>query len=279
MNARTSVKILLIGLGTCALGCEAPQPEMTPEVPETQGPDIRGEEVAYEMDGVDFTGYIAYDANQEGPRPGVIVVHEWWGHTDYVRMRADMLAELGYTAFALDMFGDGKLAEHPQDAQKFATEIVTNMDVGVARFEQAKRILEQHPTTDSTRTAAIGYCFGGGLVLHMARVGSDLDGVVSFHGGLDSGVRAGPGDVKAAVLVLNGGADLWVTQEAIAAFEQEMDEAGVDYTFINYHAAVHGFTNPAATEKGIKYEIPIAYNPQADSLSWEEMQQFFGRIF
>jgi len=203
-------RILLVSLALSAFACTAQQPDAPEAVPPDVGPDVVGEEITYDLDGTSLTGYLAYDRNLEGPRPGVIVVHQWWGHTDYVRMRADMLAEMGYTAFALDMYGDGKFSRHPDDARKFMMEIVENMDVGVARFEEAKRILEEHPTTDPEKTVAIGYCFGGGLVLHMARGGSDLDGFVSFHGGLHSGATAKPGDVKGKVLVLHGADDPFV---------------------------------------------------------------------
>jgi dienelactone hydrolase len=271
--------IVIVALCLVAFACGSEQPDSSTTVPEKMEPNVVGEEVAYRLNDIDFTGYLAYDANQTGPRPGVIVVHQWWGHGDYVRMRARMLAEMGYAAFALDMYGDGKYADHPEDAQKFVTEIVSNMDVGVERFEEAKRLLEAHPATDSTKIAAIGYCFGGGLVLHMARVGSDLDGVASFHGGLESGARAEAGKTKAAVLVLNGGDDPWVTAEQIAALEQEMSDAGVDLQFINYPGAIHGFTDPEATRKGEAFDLPLAYHAEADSASWAELDRFLKKIF
>jgi dienelactone hydrolase len=273
-------KITLVSFALFMFACaDEPEPQQTSPAESGSEMDIRGEEVAYMLDEVSLTGYIAYDANQEGPRPGIIVVHQWWGHSDYVRQRADMLAEMGYTAFALDMYGDGKFAVHPEDAQKFMMEIVNNMDVAVNRFEEAKRLLEQHPSTDPTLIAAIGYCFGGGVVLHMARIGSDLDGVASFHGGLVSGATAEAGTTKADILVLNGADDPWTTAEQIAAFEQEMDEAGVSMKFVNYPGAVHGFTDPGATERGQQFELPLAYNEQADKESWEEFTRFLDEIF
>lgn len=276
-------KITPFVLPFLAFACAGERPETASERAAEMGaeaePNVVGEEISYELDEVSLTGYIAYDENQEGLRPGVLVVHQWWGHSDYVRMRADMLAEMGYTAFALDMYGDGKFAEHPEDAQRFSSEIMNNMDVAVARFEKAKDLLEAHPTTDSTKTAAIGYCFGGSVVLHMARVGSDLDGVASFHGGLETGATAQAGTTKADVLVLHGEEDPWVTEEQIAAFEQEMADAGVDLEFISYPGATHGFTDPSATENGQRFDLPIAYNAEADSASWAELERFLDEVF
>ncbi|MEL7451281.1 MAG: dienelactone hydrolase family protein, partial [Pseudomonadota bacterium] len=164
------------------------------------GPSVVGEEVSYEAGGVTLKGYLAYDENQDGPRPGVLVVHEWWGHNDYTRDRARQLAELGYTALAVDMYGDGKQADHPEDAQKFMMAVFNDMDAGVARFLAAKALLEEHASTDPEETAAIGYCFGGAIVLHMARTGEDLAAVAAFHaGGLETGNDAA--NIKGKVFV------------------------------------------------------------------------------
>jgi len=240
---------------------------------------VKGEEVTYKQGDTTMTGYIAYDDKIKGKRPGVLVVHEWWGHNDYVRKRADMLAELGYVAFAIDMYGDGKTADHPSDAGKFAGEVRSNMPVAEARFQAALKQLENHPMTDKKKTAAIGYCFGGGVVLEMARRGVNLDGVVSFHGSLPTDNPAQKGAVKARVLVLNGEADPMVKPEHIDAFKKEMQAAGVKYEFINYPEALHAFTNPAATELGKKFNIPIAYDEAADKASWAKMQGFLKTIF
>jgi dienelactone hydrolase len=236
-----------------------------------------GEEVAYSANGTALKGYIARPASA-GKRPGVLVVHEWWGNNEYPRKRADMLAQLGYVALALDMFGDGKVATHPSDAGKFAGEVRRNMDVAEKRFRAAMSLLGSQPDVDARRTAAIGYCFGGGMVLEMARRGLDLAGVVSFHGGLATQSPAKTGGVKAKVLVLNGADDPLVKPEQIEAFKTEMKSAGVDYAFINYAGAVHAFTNPDATENGKKFNLPLAYNAEADRKSWEEMQRFLGGV-
>ncbi|MFZ1864346.1 MAG: dienelactone hydrolase family protein [Polyangiales bacterium] len=242
-------------------------------------PNIQGQEVTYRAGDTTLKGYIAWDANHEGRRPGVVVVHEWWGHNDYVRRRARMLAEQGYTALALDMYGDGKQADHPKDAQSFMMESISNPEIAKARFMAAYDLLKKHETVDPSKIAAIGYCFGGAVVLQMARFGTDLKGVASFHGNLSTDSPAKPGVVKAKVLVLHGADDSLVPKEQVTAFKKEMDTAGVDYTFIAYPGAVHAFTNPAATENGKKFNLPLAYDEHADHESWAELQKFLRGVF
>ncbi|UCH49838.1 MAG: dienelactone hydrolase family protein [Betaproteobacteria bacterium] len=241
--------------------------------------DIKTEQIQYEANGVKLNGYIAWDANQTGPRPGVLVVHEWWGQTDYIRSRARMLAELGYTGFAVDMYGNGKTAANPDEAGKLMTEVLNNMDEGVARFEAARRALEGHSRTDPTKTAAMGYCFGGAVVLEMARRGMDLKGVASFHGALSTQTEVEPGSIKAKMLVLHGDDDVLIPQEQVDAFKSEMLNARAEMKFIGYPGALHGFTNPAATENGKKYGLPLAYNEAVDKQSWNELKQFLEEIF
>jgi len=190
-----------------------------------------------------------------------------------------MLAELGYTALAVDMYGNGKQANHPDDAGKFAAAVRNNMPEAEARFRAAMDLLRGHKTVDARHIAAIGYCFGGGIVLEMARRGLDLDGVVSFHGSLGTANPAKKGMVKARVLVLNGADDPFTKPEQIKAFKQEMEQAGVDYRFINYPGAKHAFTNPDATELGKRFGLPLAYNAEADKNSWAEMQRFLKDVF
>jgi dienelactone hydrolase len=242
-------------------------------------PKIVGKSVGYTSQGEIFRGYLAYDENLKGKRPGVLVVHEWWGLNDYARKRAQMLAELGYTALAVDMYGDGKTAMHPDDAGKFSSELMKNFDVAKARFLTAMDFLKQQPTVDPARLAAIGYCFGGGVVLNMARQGADLKGVASFHGSLNAVKPAEPGMVKAKVLVLHGAEDKFIKPEQIEAFKKEMSEAKVDYTFISYPGAVHSFTSPDADALGKKFNMPIAYNADADKKSWDELKMFLKKIF
>jgi dienelactone hydrolase len=242
-------------------------------------PRISGKTVEYNAQAVVMKGYLAYDENIKGRRPGVLVVHEWWGLNDYARKRARMVAELGYTALAVDMYGDGKQAMHPDDAKKFSSELMKNVDDAKARFTAAMEFLKQQSSVDPTRIAAIGYCFGGGVVLNMARQGVDLKGVASFHGSLSAVKPAQPGTVKAKVLVLHGGDDKFIPPEQIEAFKQEMKSAGVDFQFISYPGAVHSFTNPDADELGKKYNMPIAYNADADGKSWGELKGFLKKIF
>jgi dienelactone hydrolase len=263
---------LLLLLFACSQKEEAEKPAAVEDT-------LHTEEMVYTADGDTLNGYLAYDQTVEGKRPGVLVVHEWWGLNDYARKRARMLAELGYTAFALDMYGNGKQATHPEDAQKFATEVAQNLDVAEARFNAALELLKSQPTVDPQHIAAIGYCFGGGVALHMARIGTDLDGVVSFHGSLASMHQPEPGSIKAKLLVCNGAADPMAPSELVEAFKKEMDAAGADYKFISYEGAKHSFTNPAADKFGQEFNLPLAYNAEADSASWQEMQNFFDEIF
>jgi len=240
---------------------------------------IKGETVEYKFQDVVMKGYLAYDESIQGKRPGILVVHEWWGLNDYARRRARMLAELGYTALAVDMYGDGKQAMHPEDAKKFSSEVSKNFDVAKTRFLAAMDFLKQQGTVDPTRIAAIGYCFGGGIVLNMARQGIDLKGVASFHGSLTAVKPAQPGQVKAKVLVLHGGDDKFIPQEQIDAFKQEMKSAGADFQFISYPGALHSFTSPEADELGKRFGMAIAYHAEADKKSWDEMKGFLKTIF
>jgi dienelactone hydrolase len=241
--------------------------------------EVTGKEVLYNTGGLTLKGYIAFDDSITGKRPGILVVHEWWGHNDYARKRARMLAELGYTAMAVDMYGDGKQAEHPSDAGKFAAEVRQNMPVATERFLAALQVLKKHPSVDPDQIAAIGYCFGGGIVLQMARQGLDLDAVVSFHGSLATDKPAVPGVVKARILVCNGADDKMVTPEQIQAFHREMKAAGVTYRFVSYPGAMHSFTNPDADTYAKKFNIPLGYNAEADQKSWQHMQDFLEETF
>jgi dienelactone hydrolase len=242
-------------------------------------PKIKAETVEYSARGVVMKGYLAYDENITGKQPGILVVHEWWGLNDYARRRAQMLAELGYTALALDMYGDGKVVTLPDEAGKLSSQVMGNFDVAKARFIAALNFLKQQPNVDPNRVAGIGYCFGGGVVLNMARQGVDLKGVVSFHGDLTAVKTAQLGEVRAKVLVLHGGDDKFITPQQIEAFKQEMNSAGANFQFISYPGAVHSFSNPDADELGKTFNMPIAYNADADRKSWEELKKFLKTIF
>jgi dienelactone hydrolase len=240
---------------------------------------IEGKEVDYSADGVVMKGYLAYDKDFTGKRPGVLVVHEWWGLNEYARKRARMLAGMGYTALAVDMYGEGKQATHPADAGKFSSELMKEFDVAKARFMAAMEFLKKEPTVDPGRIAAIGYCFGGGIVLNMARQGLDLKGVASFHGSLVAVKPAQPGAVKAKILVLHGADDTFVTPQQIEAFKNEMKNAGADFQFIVYPGATHSFTNPDADKYAKKFNLPLRYNAEADKKSWEDLRKFLAMVF
>jgi dienelactone hydrolase len=240
---------------------------------------IKGEPVEYKSNGTMHKGYLVYDDAIAAKRPGVLVIHEWWGHDEHARNSARKLAEAGYVALALDMYGDGKQAHHPDDAGKFAGEVRKNLSLMKSRFEAGMKLLQKQPNVDAKRMAAIGYCFGGGVVLEMARAGEDLRGVAVFHGSLGTQNPAAPGKVKSKVLVMNGAEDPYVPADQVAAFKKEMDHAGVNYRFVSYPGAKHAFTNPKADEKAAKFNMPLAYNAKADQESWAELQSFLKSIF
>lgn len=241
----------------------------------TNGFAIDSQEIHYNVNDQKHIGFYAAPENIAPNTPGVIVVHEWWGHNEYVRERAKQLAQLGYAAFALDMYGDGKNTDHPKEAGAFSKKAKEDMALYEQRLKTAIDVLKNQKNVSSTRIAAIGYCFGGAAVLHMARIGFPLKAVASFHGSLASTVKAKKGGVLAKVLVLHGENDNFIKNEDITALKDEMKEAGADFKFIAYPGAVHGFSNPGATEKGKKYGINLAYNKEADQKSWNEMKAFF----
>lgn len=240
---------------------------------------IQTEEIQYTVAGKEFTGYLAYDDSITTPRPGVLVLHEWWGHNDYARKRARMLAELGYTAFALDMYGTGVLADHPDNAKAFMQAIFADMDNTKARFDAAKNLLMNHKTVDGSRIAAMGYCMGGGLSLGMARAGEPLDGFIVVHGSLGTKTPAKPGQIKGKILVLTGAEDPFVPPEQVEAFEKEMDEAEVEYELVVYPNAKHSFSVQGSDKIGEQFNMPLAYNEAADTDSWQKIQDFLKDVF
>jgi dienelactone hydrolase len=185
-----------------------------------------------------------------------------------------MLAEAGYTAIAVDMYGHGKVADHPDNAKAFMEQALENPQAMNQRFNAAKAVLAAQEGVNSSRIFAVGYCFGGAVVLNQARMGADLAGVASFHGSLGSDIKPQPGDVKARILVAHGAADPMVPAETVATFMQDMMKAGTNLTFISYRGVTHGFTNPGATEKGNKYNLPLAYDADADKDSWNALMRF-----
>lgn len=236
-------------------------------------------DIVYKDGDTELTGYLVYDDAITTPVPGVLVIQEWWGLNDYIKGRAQQLAKLGYVAFAPDMYGTGKQADTPEIAQSLSKPFYEDPVVMRNRVKAGLDILTAQTQVDKNNIAAIGYCFGGTAALELARSGAAIKGVVSFHGGLDTKAPATIGDIKAEVLALNGGDDPFVPEAQKDAFNKEMTDAGAHFKSINYPGATHAFTNPAATERGKKFNLPIAYNEEADKKSWDEMISFFGKIF
>jgi len=236
--------------------------------------NIQSKEISYSAGGVEMEGYMAWDGDRVGSRPGVLVVHEWWGVNDYARRRANMLAELGYTGMAVDMYGGGRQAGNPDEAGQLMNGLLADMVTVRERFNAGLEQLQAHESTDASKSAAIGYCMGGGIVLHMARYGAALNAVASFHGALPLGIAAAGegGEVTARIAVYHGEDDQFFTAEQVAEFKAEMRKTSADCLFVPLPGALHGFTNPLATRNGEKYGIPLRYSELADSCSWDHMQ-------
>jgi dienelactone hydrolase len=250
--------VLLAAMATSALGA------------------IHTESIEYKDGDTTLEGYLAYDDTITAKRPGVLIVHEWWGLGEQQKRRARMLAELGYVAFALDMYGKGKLTDDPKQAAEWASAFRNDPETAKRRFEAGLTVLRDDEHVDASRIAAIGYCFGGGICLDMARMGVDLAGVVSFHGTLGSNVPERlRKPITAKILVCTGADDPNAPPAVVNAFEEEMREAGADWELISYGGAVHSVTNPDADRHGIK---GVAYNAKADRRSWEAMKQFLAEI-
>lgn len=270
--------LFVLGMSLLYLGCATESSSQEEGTSEAAPPSVVGEPISYSTDSTTLKGYISYDENMETQRPGILVVHEWWGHNEYARMRADMLAELGYVALAVDMYGDGQQADHPEDAQKFAGSVMQNLPAAKARFMQAMKTLKSHPMVDSTSIAAIGYCFGGSVAMTMANAGMDLDAVAAFHSGVQLPVQP-DSTVDTRYYVFNGADDPFVTDEQVEAFKRSLDEAGINYVYMELAGAVHGFTNPAADSLGQKFDMPLAYNEEADEQSWSMLKSFLEDVF
>jgi dienelactone hydrolase len=233
--------------------------------------------VAYEQDGTKFTGYLAYDdsVTSKGKAPGILVFHEWWGLNDYIKGRADELAKMGYVAFAPDIYGDGQSTTDPAKAKELSSQFYGNSKMS----ERARLGLDQLLKTgfvDESKIAAIGFCFGGATSLTLAYTGAPILGVVTFHGALIPPTPDAAQKTKAKFLILHGAVDPLVNKESVDAFLKAMNDGKFDYEFIEYSGAVHAFTNPDADKFGLK---GIAYNAEAASRSWNQMQQFFHEIF
>lgn len=240
--------------------------------------DIREDAVTYTSGSTTLKGYVYYDAGNSAKKPIVLVTPEWWGLTEYPKMRARLLAGMGYLAMAVDIYGDGKTADDPDAAGKAAGPFYQNPQEGKARMDAALAKARTYAQADTSKTAAIGYCFGGTMVLNAAKLGSDFDGVVSFHGGLE-GVPANKDLLRSKILVAHGGADSFVPESQVAAFRKGLDSIGASYTFKIYPDATHAFTNPDADKKAEKFKMPIKYNGTADTASWNDMKAFLQTLF
>lgn len=238
--------------------------------------DVVTEPVDYRDGDTVLEGYLAYDAAVEGKRPGILIVHQWKGLGDYEKMRAKQLADLGYVAFALDMYGKGIRPKDREGAAEQALKYRGDRALMRSRANAGLEVLKNHPLVDPSRVAAIGYCFGGGAALELARSGADIAGVVSFHGNLDTPDPTDAKNIRAKILVLHGADDPHVPPEQMLAFEKEMRDAGVDWQLNAYGGAVHSFTDPGA---GNDPSTGSAYNEEADKRSWQAMKSFFAEIF
>jgi dienelactone hydrolase len=278
MKIRINTILFITALMLTACG----QPESQTESSDQQGmdttPSVVGEEISYSSGELTMNGYIAYDENMQGERPGILVVHEWWGHDEHARNSAEKLAELGYVALAVDMYGNGRMADHPEDAMQFSGEVMGNFDEAQMRFQAAIETLQNHNMVNTDQIGAIGYCFGGSVILAMTHAGVDLDGVVAFHAGLQLPVMPEE-QVDTEILILNGADDPMVSNEDIENLTSMYDNLGISYNFVNYEGATHAYTNPAADSLGQEFDLPLAYDAEADEQSWDRMRTFFDDLF
>jgi len=238
--------------------------------------EVRTEVINYTDGDTNLQGYVSWDDNIQGKRPGVLVVHEWWGLNDYARKRTHMLAELGYVAFAVDMYGKDQVTDHPDQATAWMSKITANVDHWQQRANLGLTQLKAHSQVDADKTAAIGYCFGGATVLQLAYSGADIDGVVSFHGSLPAATEAQYANINAKILAAHGNADAFVPVEQVQAFKDSLEAAGANWQLISFGGVKHSFTNPNASSYGID---ALGYDADADRRSWQAMQGFFDELF
>lgn len=238
--------------------------------------EVRMEAVQYKHGEVELEGFFAWDDRIKGRRPGVLVIHEWWGLNDYVKQRARKLAKLGYVAFAAGMYGRGKLTRDPSQARLWSSALYGDVRTWRERARIALDVLAGHGLVDSAKKAAIGYCFGGSTVMQMTYVGADLAGVVSFHGSLPVPTSEEAKNIKSKILIAHGNADPFIPQERILKFKNALEHAGVDWQMVYYAGAKHAFTNPDADAYGVD---GVSYNKNADLRSWVLMRQFLDELF
>lgn len=240
----------------------------------TAAAEVKTRTITYKDGDVECRGFLAYDDSISGPRPGVLVVHEWWGLDDYARRRARELAEAGYVAFAADMYGEGKTVAHPKDAGEMAGKVRANVAAWRQRGLAALKVLTSQPECDAGKVAAIGYCFGGSTALQLAYTGADLKAIATFHAALPAATATEAGAVKGEILVCNGANDTFIPAPAIQAFKQGLETGHVKFEFVSYPGAVHSFTVPDSGKHG---NPGMQYNEAADKDSWAKMQALFNK--
>lgn len=271
---RTLLKLLCLVPGLLAGSAIAEvEEEMPPDEPGTEvsiawGPRVEGEIFEYSTGGETYQGYLARNVNDSEARPAVLVVHEWWGLDDYARARADQLAALGFVALAVDMYGGGQATTHPDQAGEFSARVMEDWPAARASLEAAMSQLSEHPAVANTGMAAIGYCFGGGVVMNMALSGMPIEAAISFHGSPTQAVRT-PQAFEGVVRIHNGDADPLVTREDLTTMARTLEEQGADVQVINYPDARHAFTNPGADAIGEELGMPLGYDAAADAASWQ----------
>ena len=241
--------------------------------------DILTRHIEYTVGDRTHRGYMAYDSSSIALRPGVLVVHEWWGVNAYMCERVHQLAEAGYLALAIDMYGNGQVAADPDQAGGLMNAVLGDMDSAAEALESGYQLLLDQAAVDSQKTAAIGYCFGGAMVLHMARMGMPLSAVASFHGALGAFIDVEPGSIQAEILVCHGAADSMVGMDQLSAIDAELSAAKATFETLVLADAKHGFSSREADQNAARYGLDLGYNADADAKSWQAMIDLFNRHF
>lgn len=231
--------------------------------------------IDYEIDGKTYEGVLATDSTQRGERPAVLVAHAWAGRSEFEVDKAKDLAALGYAAFAVDLYGKGVLGSSTEENQALMTPFVEDRAMLQSRLLHIVDLVKGLPEADATKTAAIGYCFGGLCVLDIARAGADVSGVVSFHGLLGAPGNTGGNAIKAKVLALHGWDDPMAPPSDVEALGKELTDGGADWQLHAYGGTMHAFTNPAANDPG----FGTVYSENADKRSWQAMRNFLEEAF
>ena len=274
------ISLLLVACVLTNLACESEKPEKSAlEIfHEEHQNTVIEKEIEYSLDTVKMVGYLAYDSLITEKRPAVFIFHEWMGQDDHVRSRAHMMADLGYVAFVVDMFGNGKKFDHPTEGNNYYQTIIDNMELASNRYQAALGTLGKNPFVDINKIALVGYCAGGKLALSLSNAGHDADAVGDFYTEPKPSLPPKKG-VKTKYLFCNGAHDLYIPKETVDSFKAQMDSAGLDYKYVEYPDVAHTFTNPEAGEYGNVFNMPLSYDEKADSASWLELKRFLASVF